>query len=110
MINQLHLQLSQLQSSDAVLKARQQHDAMVRSLLDRHKEELGQVRKDLDRANSQVISLEQARGGLQHQLNLAVTEREEAVRSKLEVVSELSNKLSDNIRSVSVDISLPGRV
>ena len=102
MINQLHLQLSQLQSSDAVLKARQQHDAMVRSLLDRHKEEVSLVRKDLDRANSQVISLEQERSGLQQQLNMAVTEREEAVRSKLEAVSELSNKLSDNIRSVSV--------
>ena len=99
MINQLHLQLSQLQSSDAVLKARQQHDAMVRSLLDRHKEEVSLVRKDLDRANSQVISLEQERGGLQQQLNMAVMEREEAVRSKLEAVSELSNKLSDNLRS-----------
>ena len=105
MINQLHLQLSQLQSSDAVLKARQQHDAMVRSLLDRHQEELSLVRKELDRANSQVVSLEQERTGLKHQLSLAVTEREEAVRSKLEAVSELSSKLSSNIRSVSGNIS-----
>ena len=110
MINQLHLQLSQLQSSDAVLKARQQHDAMVRSLLDRHKEELSLVRKELDRANSQVVGLEQERSGLQHQLNAAVTEREEAVRTKLEAVSELSNKLSNNIRSVSCGYFSAGRV
>ena len=94
-IDQLQLQLSQLQSSDAVLKARQQHDAMVRSLLDRHKEEVAGVKKNLDQATCQVISLEQERATLEHKLNIAVKEREEAVRSKLEAVSELSNKLTD---------------
>ena len=94
-ISQMQLQLSQLQSSDAVLKARHQHDAMVRSLLDRHKEEVAGVRRELDQTNSQVIVLEQDKATLQHKLNIAVTEREEAVRGKLEAVTELSSKLTD---------------
>ena len=51
-IQQLQLQLSQLQGNDAVLKARHQHDATVRSMLERHKDEMMSVRSELDKVNT----------------------------------------------------------
>ena len=103
-IQQLQIQLSQLQSNDSVLKARHQHDATVRSLLERHKEEMTSVRADLDKVNTKLMIQEQENQVLATKLRTAVAEKEEAVRSKLETVTELSNKLTENMRSNNTEV------
>ena len=98
-IQQLQIQLSQLQSSDAVLKARTQHDATVRSLLERHKEEMTGLRAELDRANTRLAMVEQENSNMSHKLGSALQEKEAAVRAKVEAVTELSTKLTESLRS-----------
>ena len=98
-IQQLQIQLSQLQSSDAVLKARTQHDATVRSLLERHKEEMAGLRAELDRANTRLAMVEQENSNMSHKLGSALQEKEAAVRAKVEAVTELSAKLTESLRS-----------
>ena len=100
-IQQLQIQLSQLQSNDAVLKARTQHDATVRSLLERHKEEMMNTRAELDRANTRLVIVEQENSNISHRLSSALQEKEDAVRAKVEAVTELSAKLTESLRSNS---------
>ncbi len=100
-IQQLQIQLSQLQSNDAVLKARTQHDSTVRSLLERHKEEMTGVRAELDRANTKLALMEQENSNMSHKLGSALQEKEAAVRAKVDAVTELSAKLTESLRSNS---------
>ena len=94
-IQQLQIQLSQLQTNDSVLKARNQHEATVRSIVDRHKEEVGSLRLEVDKMNTKLVLQEQENTNLHQKLRHAVSEKEEAVKSKLETVTELNGKLTD---------------
>jgi len=98
-IAQLQSQLTQLQSNDTVLKARQQHDATVRSLLERHKVEVANMRVEIDTANSRARKLEQEKVVLSDNLNKAVVGQDMAVKARVEEVAELSNKLTLAMRN-----------
>eukprot|EP00092_Neocalanus_flemingeri_P009846 GFUD01010610.1.p1 GENE.GFUD01010610.1~~GFUD01010610.1.p1 ORF type:complete len:1104 (+),score=472.03 GFUD01010610.1:138-3449(+) len=98
-VGQLQTQLTQLQSSDTVLKARQQHDATVRSLLERHKGEMSSLREEMDHANTRAIRLEQEKTVLHEKLSFAVAGQEMAVKARVEEVAELSSKLTTAIRN-----------
>ena len=100
-IQQLQIQLSQLQTNDSVLKARNQHEATVRSIVDRHKEEVGSLRLEVDKMNTKLVLQEQENTNLHQKLRHALSEKEEAVRSKLETVTELSGKLTEALQSSS---------
>merc|ERR1719228_2430768 len=93
-IAQLQSQLTELQSNDTVLKARQQHDSTVRSLLERHKVELASMRGEVDGANNRATRLEQEKAVLKDRLEKAVTGQEMTVKARVEEVAELSSKLS----------------
>jgi len=98
-IQQLQIQLSQLQANDAVLKVRTQYDATIKSMLERHKQEVTSLRSELDKANTKLVLQEQESSNLNIKLRGAIQEKEEAVRSKVETVTELSAKLTESIRS-----------
>jgi len=98
-IAQLQSQLTQLQSNDTVLKARQQHDATVRSLLERHKGEVASLRVEIDHANNRATRSEQEKFVLNDKLASAVAGHEMAVKVRVEEVGELSSKLTMAIRN-----------
>jgi hypothetical protein len=72
---QLQSQLNQLQSNDTVLKARYQHDATVRFLLDRHKGEMVSMSMYADHANTRGSRLEQKKAVISEKLSYTVAGR-----------------------------------
>ena len=98
-VGQLQSQLTQLQTSDTVLRARQQHDATVRSLLERHQGEMANMKVELDHANTKGNRLEQDKTLLSEKLAAAVAGQEMAVKARVEEVAELSSKLTTVMRN-----------
>lgn len=100
-IQQLQIQLSQHQANDAVLKVRTQYDSTIKSLLERHKQEVTSLRSELDKANTKIVLQEQESSSLNMKLKGAIQEKEEAVRSKVDTVTDMSAKLTESLRNSS---------
>jgi len=98
-VSQLQSQLAELQNNDTVLRARQQHDATVRTMIERHNKEISNVREEADKANANASKLEIDIFTLKEKLASAETERDIAIKARLEEVAELGNKLSAAIRN-----------
>ena len=96
---ELQNQVRELQVSDTVLRARNQHDATVRSLQERHKEETARLRGEADKYKAMVTQLEMEVGKLQTKLTSALGEQEITIRSHSTLVRDLQTQL-EQARSV----------
>jgi len=95
-INQLQKQLQLLQSSDTVLKARQQHDAVVRAMKEREEQQLQQLRGQLDSANTASRDRDQQLNILRSKFVELQDNYDYTVKEKSSQIDELSNKLAES--------------
>jgi len=94
-IIQLQQKIRQLETTDTVLRARQQYDALLRSLKERHEDELQKVRMEVDKANSVARDKDQQINGLRSKLSDAQNNYDYMLREKTSLIDDLSCKCDE---------------
>jgi len=97
-IIQLRHKIVELEGADTVLRARQQYDALVRSLKERHDNEMQKLRLELDSANSAARDKEQDLISVRTKLTQSQNNYDFMLREKTSLIEQLNEKLNDNQR------------
>lgn len=95
-VTQLEQKLRQLQSTDTVLKLRQQHDAVLRSMNERHEEETRRLRSELDAAKTNARTSEKECSDLREKFVNLQNDHDYIVREKTSQIDDLSLKYAQS--------------
>ena len=87
-IIQLQQKIHQLESTDTVLRARQQYDALVRSIKERHEDEVQKLRVEIDTVTSSARDKDQDISGLRSKLAEAQNNFDYMIREKTSLVGK----------------------
>ena len=93
MIESLQIQLGELQKSDTILRAKKQHEETLRSLKERHENQIFQLEQEIDRLNSQVRKFDQEMDLAHGKLRKNQLEYDKILMEKSDTIKDLQDRL-----------------
>lgn len=100
MIQSLQTQLMELQKSDTILRAKKQHEETVRSLRERHENEVYRLEQEIDKLTVTVKKQDGDIDTIRSKLTKSQFEKDRILMEKSETIKDLQEKLESSQQRV----------